>query len=71
MPEQFQNKVMTFAWSEKPKPLPKQEGGLSHEIPEADRCVSGRHNLRLTACYCHWTWDATPMHGGVWVEPSC
>lgn len=61
MPEQFQNKTMKFTWSEKPKPQPKQEGGLSHEIPDEFLCAGKRHDTRLTSCYCDW-WDATPMH---------
>lgn len=27
-------------------------GGPSHEIPAEDRCPSGRHNKRLTECWC-------------------
>lgn len=27
-------------------------GGPAAEIPKRDRCASGRHNKRLTKCYC-------------------
>ncbi|HEX5432870.1 MAG TPA: hypothetical protein VFY05_01425 [Candidatus Angelobacter sp.] len=27
-------------------------GGPAAEIPKRDRCASGRHNKRLTDCYC-------------------
>ena len=68
MPEQFQNKTMKFTWCTPNTPQPKNEGGLSHEVPPEYLCVSGHHDTRLTSCYCHWSWDATPMHGGTWVE---
>lgn len=27
-------------------------GGPAAEIPKRDRCASGRHNKRLTKCFC-------------------
>jgi hypothetical protein len=27
-------------------------GGPAAEIPDSDRCVSGKHNRRLTECLC-------------------
>jgi hypothetical protein len=32
-----------------------ERGGLPAPIPKKDRCPSGRHNLRLTSCYCEPT----------------
>jgi hypothetical protein len=29
-----------------------ERGGPAAAIPKRDRCPSGRHNKRLTACYC-------------------
>jgi hypothetical protein len=29
-----------------------ERGGPAAEIPKRDRCSSGRHNKRLTECYC-------------------
>jgi len=38
-----------------PKRAEKQiveKGGPAASIPREHRCVSGRHNKRLTSCYC-------------------
>lgn len=32
--------------------LVDERGGPAMEIPESDRCPSGRHNLKLTGCWC-------------------
>lgn len=32
--------------------LVKESGGPSHKIPRADKCPSGKHNLKLTGCWC-------------------
>jgi hypothetical protein len=29
-----------------------ERGGPAAAIPKRDRCASGRHNRRLTECYC-------------------
>jgi len=29
-----------------------ERGGPAAAIPKHDRCASGRHNKRLTECYC-------------------
>ncbi len=29
-----------------------ERGGLPAPIPDEDKCPSGRHNLRLTSCWC-------------------
>jgi hypothetical protein len=55
MPEQFLNKTMVFHPTvQTPHKLITETGGPAAEIPEKDRCVSGKHNLRLTVCYCDW-----------------
>jgi hypothetical protein len=32
--------------------LVKESGGPSHQIADEDKCPSGRHNKRLTECFC-------------------
>jgi hypothetical protein len=32
-----------------------ERGGPAAVIPKRDRCASGRHNKRLTECYCGQT----------------
>lgn len=29
-----------------------EKGGPAAPIPDEDKCPSGRHNLRLTSCWC-------------------
>ena len=53
---QYENTVMKFYPANK---ICRGEtttliGGPASVIPDADKCPSGRHNKKLTECYCYW-----------------